>query len=195
MIAKELAAIFALSAYEDGVIDENLPTVAAPWEALPVGAVTDGFYYLVFRNTVTNEIVISYRGTDGPEGFKGYDGLNNLGLSVGVPTSQIRPAASVYAAVLQQYGVDAAGSNISFTGHSLGGGLAQPEKLNRRLNRQCRSSLVQVSTVQHSHARMSRRSCISTSNSRKILPSAVRESQRSIVLSSKHTANEGLTER
>ncbi len=42
----------------------------------------------------------------------------------GFAASQAKQAAAVYANVLQAYGADAAGSNISFTGHSLGGGLA-----------------------------------------------------------------------
>lgn len=75
-----------------------------------------GFAYAIFRNTGANEIVISYRGTDGDVG----DWLTNIGRSI----SQERQAAVVYAEILRTYGKDAQGSNISFTGHSLGGGLA-----------------------------------------------------------------------
>jgi RTX calcium-binding nonapeptide repeat (4 copies)/Lipase (class 3) len=124
MITKELASVFALYVYNQGVQLFNLPSIDPVWQRLPLSEVTDGFYYQAFRNTSTNEIVISYRGTDGVEGFIGDDGINNVGLALGIPTSQIRQAAAVYTAVHQQYAVDAAGSNISFTGHSLGGGLA-----------------------------------------------------------------------
>ena len=127
MITKELAALMALRVYEQGVnVQENYP--AFPYQdwakldnPLPV---TDGFSYGVFKNTTTNEIVISYRGTDGAVGMMGADGASNLGLTLGQGTSQSTQAAKVYVKVLELYGSDTNGSNISFTGHSLGGGLA-----------------------------------------------------------------------
>ena len=73
---------------------------------------TYGFAYAVYKGP-GNEIVISYRGTDD---LLSADMLTNLGLNL----SQERQAAEVYARVLQ----DNPGSNITFTGHSLGGGLA-----------------------------------------------------------------------
>ena len=126
MISKEVAAVLALRVYEQGVNNfENLPFEPQGWIKLvdPLPA-TDGFAYGVFKNTTTNEIVISYPGTDGAVGMMGADGANNFGLAVGQLTSQATQAAKVYTKVLQLYGSDAAGSNISFTGHSLGGGLA-----------------------------------------------------------------------
>ena len=128
MITKELAALMALRVYEQGVdTPENLPVFPyQDWikiEPNPL-PVTDGFAYGVFRNTVTNEVVISYRGTDGAVGMMGADGASNLGLTLGQGTSQSTQAAKVYVKVLELYGSDTNGSNISFTGHSLGGGLA-----------------------------------------------------------------------
>ena len=126
MITKEVASVLALRVYEQGVDREkNLPFLPQGWvkENNPLPE-TDGFAYGVFRNTSTNEIVISYRGTDGAKGMMGADGINNLGLALGQSTSQAIQAAKVYAKVQELYGVDSAGSNISFTGHSLGGGLA-----------------------------------------------------------------------
>jgi RTX calcium-binding nonapeptide repeat (4 copies) len=128
MISKEIAAVLALYAYTDGVNPRNLPSL--PYEGwkrvedlrLPAG--TNGFAYVVFQNQTSGELVISYRGTDGASGMMGWDGGNNIGLYTGFAASQAQQAAAVYAKVLQLYGSDPAGSNISFTEHSLGGGLA-----------------------------------------------------------------------
>jgi len=71
------------------------------------------------------EIVISYAGTEFPEGIT--PGLvndfisGNLPLATGSYGKQAYDAALVYQKVQARYG---AGANISFTGHSLGGGLA-----------------------------------------------------------------------
>jgi hypothetical protein len=125
MITKEIAALMALRVYEKDVAPVNLPRDIEGWVKLdnPL-PVTDGFAYGVFRNTATNEIVISYRGTDGAAGMMGADGINNVGLTAGQLTAQALQAAKVFVKVQELYGSDIAGSNISFTGHSLGGGLA-----------------------------------------------------------------------
>ena len=125
--SKEELAVLALRVYEENVRRlDNLPLLPAGWQELPDPLVpTDGFFYRVFRNTATNEVVISYRGTDGAMGMLTTgDGSTNAAGFLGASASQFRQAAAVYASVLRTHGVDAAGSNISFTGHSLGGGLA-----------------------------------------------------------------------
>jgi hypothetical protein len=71
---------------------------------------TNGFAYAVFSGP-GGEIVISYRGSD-----DGADWLANTGLTV----SQDRQAAVIAAQYINQYGA----GNVSFTGHSLGGGIA-----------------------------------------------------------------------
>ena len=127
MITKEIAALMALRVYEQNINNPaNFPIFPYQgWEKLPSPLpTTDGFAYGVFRNAATNEIVISYRGTDGAVGMMGADGVNNAGLAFGQATSQALQAAKVYVKVLELYGSDTAGSNISLTGHSLGGGLA-----------------------------------------------------------------------
>ena len=117
MMDEKLAAVVALRVYDADVDPQNFPLTPDGWAKVlnPLG-VGDGFAYGVFRNEATQEIVIAYRGTDG---FIGPDGLNDLGLALGSSTSQAIQAAKVYLAVLQAYG-----PNITFTGHSLGGGLA-----------------------------------------------------------------------
>ena len=125
MISKELAALMALRVYEQGInIPDNFPEFPyQDWVKIDISLpVTDGFAYGVFKNG--NEIVISYRGTDGAAGMMGWDGASNVGLAFGSATSQAIQAAKVYAKVLELYPANPQGSNISFTGHSLGGGLA-----------------------------------------------------------------------
>jgi Protein of unknown function (DUF2974) len=116
MITKETYALLALEVYAAGR-EDNKPIIPTQWvKILPQPLGTFGFAYAVYQNTATNEIVISYRGTDNDFG----DWATNLGVTF----TQEAQAAEVYARVLRDYGVDAQGSNISFTGHSLGGGLA-----------------------------------------------------------------------
>ncbi len=113
MNTQQTYALLALQAYEASA--KNTLPLPPDWtEVLPQPTGTDGFAYSVYRNTATNEIVISFRGTDS---FLSGDMLTNLGLSL----SQETQAAAVYARVLKDYG---AAANITFTGHSLGGGLA-----------------------------------------------------------------------
>jgi Ca2+-binding RTX toxin-like protein len=65
-----------------------------------------------------NEIVISYAGTD-PSDLSG-DMAANIGLATGVGSAQLTQAAEYY---LQVQAANP-GATITFTGHSLGGGLA-----------------------------------------------------------------------
>ncbi|MBI5907009.1 MAG: DUF2974 domain-containing protein, partial [Burkholderiales bacterium] len=101
--------------YAYNVKDINEPLLP-PWTLIqPRTSGTHGFAYAVFRNTSTNEVVIAYRGSDDAA-----DWSTNAGMII----AQERQAAAVYTQVLRDHGSDAQGSNISLTGHSLGGGLA-----------------------------------------------------------------------
>ena len=111
MITQQTYALLALTVYQTSV--KNTLDLPPNWTQIPQPPGTDGFAYAVYRNTATNEIVISFRGTDNDLG----DWMTNLGLSL----SQEKQAAAVYARVLKEYGDTA---DITFTGHSLGGGLA-----------------------------------------------------------------------
>ena len=75
-----------------------------------------GFEAISFQRG--NEIVIAYAGTN-PSDISG-DIVANIGLATGVGSDQLRLAAQYY---LQVQAVNP-GATISFTGHSLGGGLA-----------------------------------------------------------------------
>jgi Ca2+-binding RTX toxin-like protein len=112
-------------------IDEsNRDPLPAGWKVLQFDksdsgptAVT-GFSARVYQNTSTNEIVISYAGTEfdtaSLHGTLVDFSQGNTPLAVGSYGSQAYRAAALYQEV------KAAGltSNITFTGHSLGGGLA-----------------------------------------------------------------------
>jgi hypothetical protein len=89
------------------------------WEVVEEYPGSDGFSATVFRNPETNEVVVSYRGTN-PDEMNDFreDSLNAANL----PTSQSRQAIEL----AQQINSDPrfAGADISYAGHSLGGALA-----------------------------------------------------------------------
>ncbi len=84
------------------------------WQEEAVSApASSGFFGVAYKNG--NDIVISYRGTQGAA-----DMLTDLGLFTGNPVRQMKDAYDFYDSVRN----DNPGANISFTGHSLGGALA-----------------------------------------------------------------------
>ncbi len=76
----------------------------------------DGFEAVAFQKG--NEIVISYAGTN-PSDLSG-DMAANIGLATGIGSAQLQQAAEYYLRVKAANPT----ANITFTGHSLGGGLA-----------------------------------------------------------------------
>ncbi len=70
---------------------------------------------------IYEQVVIAYRGSDNPADWLGADSEIALGQ---IPTEQLSEAVAFYAAVNATYGTDN-GNNLSITGHSLGGALAQ----------------------------------------------------------------------
>lgn len=113
-------ALLALRVYStpgataiNGDKELNRPAVPTGWTELEWHADNGkGFSYGVYQND--GEIVISYAGTNENIDWVS-NGTNGLGLS----SAQTTEAALAYLTANQQYG-----SNITFTGHSLGGGLA-----------------------------------------------------------------------
>jgi Ca2+-binding RTX toxin-like protein len=83
----------------------------------PAFLTTGGFEAVSFKNKANpNEIVIAYTGTDQLTDWTSA----NMPLAFGLPSDQLYQAAEYY---LQVKAVNSA-ATISFTGHSLGGGLA-----------------------------------------------------------------------
>jgi hypothetical protein len=137
-------ALMAAGAYWDvrrGDIDlitkrdtSNGAPVPAGWKVLTQydisgsgdnsAVLTNGFSARVYQSIATQEIVISYAGTefglDRP-GF--YDDFisGNVPLALGIYGEQVYLAADLYQRVKADPNL---GDKISFTGHSLGGGLA-----------------------------------------------------------------------
>lgn len=111
MIDPKDSALMSLYTYAASPL--NSPTFSSPWTILKDRTDgTAGFAYAVFSGP-GGEIVISFRGTDSV--WSG-DALANIGFSY----SQDRQAAAITTQYINQYGA----GNVSFTGHSLGGGIA-----------------------------------------------------------------------
>ena len=77
-----------------------------------------GFSYGVFQNSATGEVVVSFTGTNEKKVADFL--LANLPAGVGFYSPQVAEATLIAARVIDKYGA----ANVSFTGHSLGGGLA-----------------------------------------------------------------------
>ena len=87
-----------------------------PQNELTFTAKDPGFFGAYYKDT-DDHIIITYRGSNSPSEL-----VSNLAWSPLLPPHlQILDAYNFYKAVLEKEGEDA---NISFTGHSLGGGLA-----------------------------------------------------------------------
>jgi len=78
---------------------------------------SSGFEATAFRNLDTNEIVISFAGTGS---IFNKDWWANFGLTLGNCVQQLRDAAAYYMDIKEKN----ANATITFTGHSLGGGIA-----------------------------------------------------------------------
>ncbi|MBI3524738.1 MAG: hypothetical protein HY066_09540 [Betaproteobacteria bacterium] len=119
-------ALMAGRAYQTNRDPQNQFSIPRGWTeffhvpdpAIPSFPTTGGFEAVAFKNSSNpNDIVISYAGTDG---FLTVDQFANLGLATGFGSGQLNQAADYYLAVQAANPT----ANITFTGHSLGGGLA-----------------------------------------------------------------------
>lgn len=116
---------------QNGIDTDNDAPVPAGWKVLTeydtsnTGGIVffrNGFSARVYQNISTNEIVISYAGTEfglGRAGFYNDFLSGNIPLALGLYGDQALQAAQLYQRVWSEKG-----GNIAFTGHSLGGGLA-----------------------------------------------------------------------
>jgi uncharacterized protein YukE len=101
--------------------DSAYQTSGAPegWERVENYAGSDGFFAVAFRKKGTDTVVVAYRGTDG-DSVKDWreDAFNAADL----PTNQARQAIDVATSIANDPRFK--GSDIEYTGHSLGGSLA-----------------------------------------------------------------------
>ncbi|MFC3655010.1 hypothetical protein FZ025_12685 [Xanthomonas hyacinthi] len=105
-------------------VRSELNTLQLPngWNMIGERISPTGFMAKAYRNAATGEVVIAYAGTTGEDGAALNDWVTgNIPAGVGA-FSQAYEAIAFYLEVLKLPGVDPA--KTSFTGHSLGGGLA-----------------------------------------------------------------------
>ncbi|MDD5385394.1 MAG: hypothetical protein PHG89_11010 [Gallionella sp.] len=123
-------ATFSALVYKDArKIDANIPPLPgganSVWReiAYDTGNSISGFTAGAYQNTLTNEIVIAFKGTDFSSSAPGQTAADiaaDLALGGGAGAFQLFGAVKFYERIKAQN----PGANITFTGHSLGGGLA-----------------------------------------------------------------------
>lgn len=129
MASEQEYAILAAAVYNDARDEINTLDVSGTgWELLDFKSDTDG--NLLASGLSINaykkgdEIVIAVKGTDFLLGSNNLqtakDLITDVGLGAGLPSSQLFQAALFYQKIKEKYG----GENVTFTGHSLGAGLA-----------------------------------------------------------------------
>lgn len=114
-------ALLAGASYYDTRDAANRFPIPEDWrlvERVPEDTQT-GFEASAYRNTATNEIAISYAGTDQRSAA---DIMASFRLGLGYESTQLIQAADYYLSIKNDPRY--AGCNITLTGHSLGGGLA-----------------------------------------------------------------------
>ena len=121
MATVEQFAIMATNAYGSARPANEVPDPVG-WTTVKHVTDTSGLEYSVIRNDAdANDIVIAYAGTDTSLPGAIPDWATNLVASLGLPVvSQLLVAAQAYVATRLEHPT----ANITFTGHSLGGGLA-----------------------------------------------------------------------
>ena len=120
-------AVLARATYEGEAITNGLPyEVVTDYESLGLN-INDfsnpqsGFSATLFLNTETGQYVLGFRGT---EGFVNPDNISNIQQGLGISSEQYERAVRLARRV--NTAVD---GNLSFVGHSLGGGLASAAAL------------------------------------------------------------------
>jgi len=120
-------ALMAANVYGNSIVvrdGQNTLPVPNGWTRLPIeplSATPTGFMASAFRHDTTGEIVIAYAGTTPENGLDWLTG-NVPAATAATLAPQVLEAAQFYQRVVAAH--PAAANAISFTGHSLGGGLA-----------------------------------------------------------------------
>lgn len=112
-------SIMAGAAYKSSRDDINRFPVPTGWTPMRHETLPSGFEAVTFKNNTTGEIVISFAGTNDPA-----DWATNFSLATGFNAQQLKEAAAYYLTVLTTVANSNPNAWITFTGHSLGGGLA-----------------------------------------------------------------------
>lgn len=98
----------------------TLPLPSSDWVIIAERVSATGFMARAYREISTGRVIIAYAGTTEESSMDWYAG--NVPAAAGLPSPQVIEAARFYMDVLNSpYGQS---GTISFTGHSLGGGLA-----------------------------------------------------------------------
>jgi len=103
-------ALLSDAAYEGGLIPTGWTLIESK------SSLSTGFSAIAVQNNETGEVVVAYRGTDGFDDATGT--YSQLALQNGVP-NQYPEALAFFTEINDSYG------NVTLTGHSLGGSLAQ----------------------------------------------------------------------
>jgi hypothetical protein len=127
MWTREAYALFSANAYEgprNQALKQNIP---APWKRVPIAAnflddPATGLRAHVYHNYGLKEIVIAFAGTHIFD-RKDWEAIEDI--AKGRQPKQLQSARNVYRAVLDYLEQMDIKARISFTGHSLGGALAQ----------------------------------------------------------------------
>jgi len=114
---------FELAVFADGVYDPNFNPGPA-WDKIRVDLqFTDGFYAVAWQNTITGQVVVAYRGTDGLSDVFGLDAA----ILAGNWHGQFTQAANFMSEVAKFLKVsnDQLAGKVLVTGHSAGAALGE----------------------------------------------------------------------
>jgi hypothetical protein len=90
---------------------------------------TSGFFAAIYKNQKTGEVTVAFRGTQCPGNGCIKDSIADYDAAKGILTTQYKAASDLTSMVKNKLG-----SNVTLTGHSLGGALASYAGLNNKVS-------------------------------------------------------------